>query len=99
LPDHTDTPLFSHLSRLGEADDVGRDSGGGRRCTDWHGGDSHASRGRCDVCLSECHLVFRVSHFARFKAAKGFSFFFQKEALVSCSFLKKKNQKTSANWC
>jgi hypothetical protein len=34
-------------------------------------------------------LVFRVIH----KEAKSFSFFFQKEVLVSCSFLKKRTKK------
>jgi hypothetical protein len=31
--------------------------------------------------------------FASFKGAKSFSFFFQKEAFVSCSFLKKRTKK------
>jgi hypothetical protein len=37
--------------------------------------------------------VFRVIHFASVKRAKSFSFFFQKEALVSCSFLE------ICKWC
>jgi hypothetical protein len=38
-------------------------------------------------------LEVRVIPFASCKGAKSFSFFFQKEALVSCSFLEKRTKK------